>query len=172
MSHNAERDGNAGRAIERNERETAGVLAPPPVLYGAGLVIGLALHVLQPIRMASGAVGMLRGGGIVLVVVGLLLSTMVMRVFGAAGTPVPPYRPTRRLVFDGPYRYSRNPDYIGQTIMYVGVALLANSWWPLFILPLVLFVVQRFVIEREERYLEAKFGAEYRAYRSRVRRWL
>jgi protein-S-isoprenylcysteine O-methyltransferase Ste14 len=95
-----------------------------------------------------------------------------MRLFGAAGTPVPPYRPTARLVFSGPYRYSRNPDYIGQALVYVGVALVANSWWPLFILPVVVFVVQRFVIEREERYLEAKFGQEYREYRARVRRWL
>jgi protein-S-isoprenylcysteine O-methyltransferase Ste14 len=172
MSQDADRGSGAGRAVESDERAAAGVLAPPPVLYGTGLIVGLVLHLLHPIHIAPSAGGVLRGVGIALVVVGLLLSTTVMRVFGAAGTPVPPYRPTRRLVFDGPYRFSRNPDYIGQALVYVGVALLANSWWPLFIFPLVLFVVQRFVIEREERYLEGKFGEEYREYRARVRRWL
>lgn len=158
--------------MKRDERDTAGVLAPPPVLYGAGLVIGLVLHVLHPIHIASSSGTVVRGAGVALVAIGLLLSASVMRVFRAAGTPVPPYRPTARLVFGGPYRYSRNPDYIGQALAYVGVALVANSWWPLFILPVVVFVVQRLVIEREERYLEAKFGEEYREYRARVRRWL
>jgi protein-S-isoprenylcysteine O-methyltransferase Ste14 len=172
MKQNAERSNLTGRMVKLDERDTAGVLAPPPVLYGAGLVIGLVLHALHPIHIASSYVSVVRGAGIALTAMGLFLSAWVMRVFGAAGTPVPPYRPTARLVFSGPYRYSRNPDYIGQALLYVGIALVANSWWPLFILPLVLFVVQRFVIEREERYLEAKFGDEYREYRARVRRWL
>jgi protein-S-isoprenylcysteine O-methyltransferase Ste14 len=172
MKQNAERSNLTGHMVKRDERDTAGVLAPPPVLYGAGLVIGLVLHALHPIHIASSYVSVVRGAGIALTAMGLFLSASVMRVFGAAGTPVPPYRPTARLVFSGPYRYSRNPDYIGQALLYVGIALVANSWWPLFILPLVLFVVQRFVIEREERYLEAKFGDEYREYRARVRRWL
>ncbi len=172
MKQNAERSNLTGRMVKLDERDTAGVLAPPPVLYGAGLVIGLVLHALHPIHIASSYVSVVRGAGIALTAMGLFLSASVMRVFGAAGTPVPPYRPTARLVFSGPYRYSRNPDYIGQALLYVGIALVANSWWPLFILPLVLFVVQRFVIEREERYLEAKFGDEYREYRARVRRWL
>jgi protein-S-isoprenylcysteine O-methyltransferase Ste14 len=172
MKQNAERSNLTGRMVKLDERDTAGVLAPPPVLYGAGLVIGLVLHALHPIHIASSYVSVVRGAGIALTAMGLFLSASVMRVFGAAGTPIPPYRPTARLVFSGPYRYSRNPDYIGQALLYVGIALVANSWWPLFILPLVLFVVQRFVIEREERYLEAKFGDEYREYRARVRRWL
>ncbi len=172
MKQNAERSDLTGHMVKLDERDTAGVLAPPPVLYGAGLVIGLVLHALHPIHIASSYVSVVRGAGIALTAMGLFLSASVMRVFGAAGTPVPPYRPTARLVFSGPYRYSRNPDYIGQALLYVGIALVANSWWPLFILPLVLFVVQRFVIEREERYLEAKFGDEYREYRARVRRWL
>lgn len=172
MSHNAERGGLAGPVAKRDGRDTAGVLAPPPVLYGAGLIVGFVLHAFHPIHIASSAGVLMRGVGIALGVVGVLLSTAVMRVFGAAGTPVPPYRPTARLVFDGPYRFSRNPDYIGQALVFVGIALAANSWLPLFILPVVLFVVQHFVIEREERYLETKFGEEYRDYRARVRRWL
>jgi protein-S-isoprenylcysteine O-methyltransferase Ste14 len=56
--------------------------------------------------------------------------------------------------------------------MYAGIALVAKSWWPLVLLPLVLILVQRGVVRREERYLEAKFGQEYRNYLERVPRWL
>lgn len=172
MKQNAKQDGPAGRAVKSDERDTAGVLAPPPVLFGVGLLVGFVLHAIHPIRIVPGAGVFVRGAGVALIALGVLLSTAVVRVFGAAGTPVRPRRPTARLVFDGPYRYSRNPDYIGQTLVYAGIAVAANSWWPLLILPVVLFVVQRFVIEREERYLEAKFGEEYAEYRARVRRWL
>ena len=83
-----------------------------------------------------------------------------------------PYRETTRFVCTGPYRYTRNPDYIGQTLIYGGIAMGANSWWPLFLLPPALLVIQYGVIRREERYLEAKFSQEYRDYTARVPRWL
>jgi protein-S-isoprenylcysteine O-methyltransferase Ste14 len=108
----------------------------------------------------------------VLIVLGLSLSISVVLVFSRAGTPVPPYRPTTRFVGTGPYRYTRNPDYIGQTLTYVGIALAVNSWWPLVPLPLVLLAVHFGVVRREERYLEKRFGQEYRDYMARTRRWL
>ena len=76
------------------------------------------------------------------------------------------------MVCIGPYRYSRNPDYLGQLLVYIGATLVANSWWPIFLVPVVLVAIQRGVVQREERYLEAKFGREYRHYTDRVRRWL
>jgi protein-S-isoprenylcysteine O-methyltransferase Ste14 len=157
---------------EDRRRDTAGVIAAPPLLFGAALIVALSLHAIQPIRIASLSGGMLRLAGVALIVLGLLLSIAVVRAFGRAGTQVSPYRKTTRFVCTGPYRYTRNPDYIGQTLMYAGIAIVANSWWPLFLLPLVLLIVQRGVIRREERYLEAKFGQEYRDYLARVPRWL
>lgn len=160
-----------GRPEDRR-RDTAGVVAAPPLLFGVALIIALVLHAIRPIRIESPAGGILRLAGVALIVIGLLLSIAVVRAFGRAGTRVSPYRETTRFVSTGPYRYTRNPDYIGQTILYAGIAIVANSWWPLFFLPLVLFVVQRGVIRREERYLEMKFGQEYRDYMARVSRWL
>ncbi|MFI5210728.1 MAG: methyltransferase family protein, partial [Gemmatimonadales bacterium] len=69
-------------------------------------------------------------------------------------------------------RFSRNPMYVGMTLLYLGIALWANSLWPLLLLPAVLVVMRRGVIAREEAYLERRFGDEYRSYRARVRRWL
>ncbi|HEX6629907.1 MAG TPA: isoprenylcysteine carboxylmethyltransferase family protein, partial [Gemmatimonadaceae bacterium] len=83
-----------------------------------------------------------------------------------------PNRPATRLATGGPYRLTRNPMYVSLAALYLGVALFANSWWPVALLPLVLLVVDRAVIAREERYLAAAFPDEYAAYRARVRRWL
>lgn len=153
-------------------RDTAGVVAAPPLLFGAALIAALALHAIHPIHIASHSSGVPRVVGVALIVLGLSLSIAVVHAFGRAGTNVSPYRETTSFVSTGPYRYTRNPDYIGQTLAYTGIAIVANSWWPLLLLPLVLLVIQRGVIRREERYLEVRFGAEYRDYMARAPRWL
>ena len=104
--------------------------------------------------------------------IGLGAGVAVTIAFRKAATAISPTRPTSRLVLTGPYRYSRNPDYIGQLVLYLGIALAANTWWPIWLLPPVLAVVERGVVFREERYLEAKFGREYEDYKRSVPRWL
>lgn len=90
-----------------------------------------------------------------------------------AGTTISVDRPTTAIVASGPYRYSRNPLYVALTLLYLGLGAAAlNTLWALVLLPPLLVVIQRGVIEREERYLERKFGEEYRRYKRRVRRWL
>jgi protein-S-isoprenylcysteine O-methyltransferase Ste14 len=159
--------------ITQDDRDhTAGVLAAPPLLFGAALIAALALHAIHGLPITLLPSSLLRVLGVSLIVAGFFLSGAVVRAFGRAGTQVSPYRATTRFVSTGPYRYTRNPDYIGQTLMYAGIALVAKSWWPLVLLPLVLILVQRGVVRREEWYLEAKFGQEYRNYLERVPRWL
>ena len=68
--------------------------------------------------------------------------------------------------------FTRNPMYLGLVFITAGLALLANALWPLVLLPVVIVIVRRAVIDREERYLTAKFGEEYLQYKARVRRWL
>jgi protein-S-isoprenylcysteine O-methyltransferase Ste14 len=92
--------------------------------------------------------------------------------FADASTPISPLRATRALVIDGPYRYSRNPDYLGQALVYTGVAISANRLWPLILLPAALALITSGVIEQEEDYLGRRFGAMYREYADRVPRWL
>jgi protein-S-isoprenylcysteine O-methyltransferase Ste14 len=146
-----------------------GVVAPPPAIYAAALVVGLVLdrvwhvHVLPP--------GVARVLGPLLLALSLVGLPAIL-AFRRHRTSPNPYRPSTTLVTDGPYRLSRNPMYVGFTLMYLGVALWADALWPLVLLPVVLLVMQRGVIVREERYLETVFGDEYRAYRARVRRWV
>ena len=89
-----------------------------------------------------------------------------------ADAPVRTDRPVPRLTTAGPFDYSRNPAYLSLAMIYAGTAALRNSLWALLPLTLVLYVIQREVIGREERYLERTFGEEYLAYKARVRRWV
>jgi protein-S-isoprenylcysteine O-methyltransferase Ste14 len=80
--------------------------------------------------------------------------------------------PTTALVTSGPYRFTRNPMYLGMSFLYIAFAFAFGVIWALAFLPAVIVMVDRFVIAREEPYLEQKFGQSYRAYKARVRRWL
>ena len=88
-----------------------------------------------------------------------------------AGTNVRPDKPTTAIVKDGPYRFTRNPIYLANTVLYVGVTLLFNAFWPLLTLVPFFLLLHWGVVRREERYLEARFGETYLDYKSRVRRW-
>lgn len=110
--------------------------------------------------------------GWALVVGGLGLMAWAGVTFARARTAIIPVRPARVLVRGGPYRWTRNPMYLGLTVAYVGGTLLMNSAWPLLFLPIVLITVSVLVIRREERYLESAFGDAYREYSRQVRRWL
>ncbi len=90
----------------------------------------------------------------------------------AHGTNVNPTLPTTSIVTTGPYRFTRNPLYLGLTMIYLGLTLAINTWWSLLLLVPVLFVMHFDVVLREERYLERKFGDTYRQYRAHVRRYL
>jgi protein-S-isoprenylcysteine O-methyltransferase Ste14 len=147
-----------------------GVIARPPLLYLATLLLGVALDVVYPTDFASREVRWPLA--VVLALAGLGLVFVCFRRFQAAGTNVPTWLPTTALVIAGPYRYSRNPIYLALTAIYLAMAIAYGSLWPLVLLVPLLIVMRYGVIGREERYLEAKFGDAYRAYRSSVRRWL
>jgi protein-S-isoprenylcysteine O-methyltransferase Ste14 len=147
------------------------VLAPPPLIYLGALAAGLVLQRVRPLPIfPHSLVARLVGG--CLVVGGLALSGTVVVHFRRAQTPVTPLRETRHLVLSGPYRFSRNPDYLGQALVTGGLGLLAGSAGVLLALVPALLLVRYDVIAREERYLEEKFGEEYRRFRGRVRRWV
>jgi len=156
-----------------SERDTAGVVCPPPLVYLAGLVLGLGadwLFALPPLPEASGPGGLWLGAAFGASGLGLIF--WAGGRFFSAGTPLPPHRPTTALVTEGPYRRSRNPIYLGMVLIYLGVICATASPGALVLLPAVLLVMEFGVIRREERYLERKFGAPYLDYKARVRRWL
>jgi protein-S-isoprenylcysteine O-methyltransferase Ste14 len=150
--------------------DTAGVVAPPPLIYAGALTAGLLAKTLFPVRFLPRTVARALSGP--LVGSGLLLFFFGLRAMHRAGTEVRPDKPTTSLVIEGPYRFTRNPLYLGFTLVYGGITALANSLPSALLLPLVLLVMRRGVIEREERYLHRIFGEEYVQYKTRVRRWI
>lgn len=110
--------------------------------------------------------------GIVLIVLGVALGGWALGRFRRAGTSPIPRVPVAAFVPDGPYRFTRNPMYVGFGLVFLGGALWVNSLWLLVLLVVALFVVQQTAILREERYLERKFGVAYTEYKARVRRWV
>jgi len=151
------------------EADNAGVIVRPPVLYAAALVALLVLRWLWPLPILP------RGGlwpGLVLVALGVGILIWGRRTLLAGGTNVDPSLPATAVVTSGPYRLSRNPLYVGLALVYFGLTLALDSWWGIVLLVAVLIVMHRGVIQREERYLEQKFGDGYRQYRSTVRRYI
>jgi protein-S-isoprenylcysteine O-methyltransferase Ste14 len=152
------------------EPDKPAVLAPPPVLYAGGLALGLILELLVPLPGLPSVASWVLGS--VLLVAGVALALWFLSSFRRAGTPVDVRKATTKIVTEGPFRFSRNPGYVSLTAIYAGIAVLADALWPLFLLPGIVLVVERGVIDREERYLERRFGEDYRRYKARTRRWL
>jgi len=150
--------------------DSAGVVVPPPVIYLGGLAVGIVLDVLLDSEPLPGIVRWVLG--VLLVLAGAALGSTFMAAFNRARTAVEPWKPTTAIVTTGPYRYTRNPAYLGMALLFAGIALLADAPWALVMLLVVLAIVDRYVIAREERYLERKFGVEYLEFKGRVRRWV
>jgi protein-S-isoprenylcysteine O-methyltransferase Ste14 len=150
--------------------KSSGVIAPPPFIFGVAFGAALGLQ-----RLYSLNIPLLHAKaewtGMALIDFSGLLALWAAFYMWRGRTPINPMRPTRALVVTGPYRFSRNPLSVSLVILYVGMALRLNTLWPLLLTPPLLAIFHYGVIQREERYLEEKFGDEYRNYCSAVRRW-
>ncbi|RWO03028.1 isoprenylcysteine carboxylmethyltransferase family protein [Mesorhizobium sp.] len=150
---------------------TAGVIARPPLLFLAALLIGFVLDRLLRLPFpVAGLVSWIVGGSLILI--GFALFAAGIRNFSRATTPVPTNEPTRVLVTTGIHGWTRNPIYLGMFLIYGGIGVAAqNSWILVLTLPLAI-LIRYGVVAREEAYLERRFGDAYRGYRQTVRRWL
>jgi protein-S-isoprenylcysteine O-methyltransferase Ste14 len=110
--------------------------------------------------------------GVLIVVMSILLGGWASITMPRAGTNINPAKPALAIVSSGPFRFTRNPIYLANTIVYLALAMIFNTLWPFVLFVPMFLVLDRGIIRREERYLEAKFGDAYLAYKARVRRWL
>ncbi len=148
----------------------AGVRFPPPLLYVAGLGLGFLLQALWPLPAWSQTVGALLA--LPCLALCVALCGWAIALFRRFRTSLVPIVPAATLVTRGPYRVTRNPMYVGLAFLYAGAALYFRLSWGLLLLPFVLIAVYLWVIVREERYLERRFGEAYTHYKMQVRRWL
>jgi protein-S-isoprenylcysteine O-methyltransferase Ste14 len=149
------------------------IIARPTLLFLAGLTVGIGAWLLLPgLELPGALVLALRILGVLCIAAWLGLGVWSARAMRRAGTTPALDRPTTALVQNGPYRYSRNPIYLAIALLYLGINLVLANLWGALLLPVWMALVEWAAIRPEERYLEARFGVEYLAYRKRARRWL
>lgn len=144
---------------------------PPPVAFFGAALSALGLNVFWPLRTPldprlGDALGYLA------IFASAALGWWGIRAMFQAGESPDPKVPTRRLVTGGPFAYSRNPIYLSLALFDVGLGLLFDNLWLIFLLLPILLYVDRLIVGREEAYLEGRLGEEYLAYKRRVRRWI
>lgn len=149
--------------------DNPGVIARPPLLYAAALIIALLIDLILPLPIFGDTIG--RWCGLLIAVLGAGIGAWGTYSLISAGTNVNPTLPTTAIVTSGPYQFSRNPLYLALTLIFIGLTLTMNTWWGILVLIPLVLIMHNAVVLREERYLEEKFGESYRHYRSTVRRY-
>lgn len=145
----------------------------PPIVYLVAVIAGAALTRLYPLPWLWGPLAdvlFAAGGLAILAAVGLYVSAIgAMR---RVGTPLRPGSTALHLVTTGAFGLSRNPIYLANTLVLIGIGLLAGSLWFILSALIAAFATQKLAVEPEERHLQARFGKKYRDYARRVRRWV
>jgi len=146
------------------------VKLPPPLVFIAALIVAGLIQAIWPLGLSESVI--LRYLGVTLCVLAIVSLIVIGLMFHRHKTSIKPWEPTTMVMSHGPYAYSRNPIYVGFCFIAIGIGLAQNSLWiTLSFIPAV-FIVFHTAIAREEKYLEKKFGEEYRRYKEKVRRWL
>jgi protein-S-isoprenylcysteine O-methyltransferase Ste14 len=150
--------------------DRAGVVILPPVLMAAAFAVVLVLNHFWPLPIGMRVMSVVVGAVLSLLGIGSAAWGRVTLVKG--GTNVNPLKPTTAIVSAGPFRFTRNPLYVGVLSLFAGLSFIVGTWWGLIVLFPVFLILHFGVVLREERYLESKFGERYLAYQRTVRRYL
>jgi protein-S-isoprenylcysteine O-methyltransferase Ste14 len=159
---------NEERAL--TETDTSNAVVRPPIVWALAFLAGLAVDWALPMPwLPPSWPNAWIGAGVFAAAFALALWALL--TFRSAGTEVETVKPTTVIVEDGPYRFTRNPIYLGMFLSLIGLAIGFNSYWILIALVPFYLVIRYGVVAREEAYLARKFGDVYLGYKSRVRRW-
>lgn len=155
-------------SVERGAR----VRIPPPLAFAAWVLLGVACRYLvaaAPVPLDESIGGV---AGLLIVAGGFALAASARTLFRRTGQSPAPWKPSPELIFTGPYRFTRNPMYVGLAVIQVGLGIGFNNLWISLFAAAALLTVHFTAVLPEERYLTEKFGESYRSYRARVRRYL
>lgn len=163
-------DNGKANASQSDDRRGAGVRFPPPLIFLLCLLAGFGLHSVLPIGAGfSEPVNLL---GIVLIVLAFAILLACWLSFRRVNTAIEPWKPTTSMIYNGCYKFSRNPIYLSFCLCLLGIGVFVNSLWLLGSSIVCGYGVFLAAIRKEEAYLEQKFGEDYLAYKRQVRRWL
>jgi protein-S-isoprenylcysteine O-methyltransferase Ste14 len=145
----------------------------PPIVYLAAVAAAIVLHWLLPLPWIPRPLSeLLFAVGWIVVGVALVIEVAAMRAMSRAKTTIMPTRGSDHLVTNGPFSFTRNPIYLGNTMLMIGIGLIAGIAWFILLAPVAAFATQKLAIEREEQHLEIRFGKKFRDYAKKVRRWI
>jgi protein-S-isoprenylcysteine O-methyltransferase Ste14 len=153
----------------KEEKGSSRMFVPPVYFLVALLLMGFFHRVAPGARILAAPYSY---GGLVLIALALGLIVWAAFLFRRAGTNIRPYLPSTALVVSGPYKFTRNPMYLGMAGALLGTAVFMGSLTPFIVLPAFMALISERFIVPEETKLEAAFGRDYLDYKARVRRWL
>jgi protein-S-isoprenylcysteine O-methyltransferase Ste14 len=145
---------------------------PVPWVFVLTYIIGAILEHALPLLTGNRTLPVVSAAGGGLFGIGATIAGWGLLTFRRARTTTVPGQASSRFVTWGPYRFTRNPMYVGLILAYLGEAGILKQIWPVILLPLTVAYLNWVVIPLEESKLTEVFGEEYERYRKRVRRWL
>ena len=155
-----------------SEERGARVSFPPPLVFLGALLLGVAVNLWLWPAPDAGYRTLSIGAGVVIMAAGIALVVAARVLFFRTKQSPIPWKPTPEMIFSGPYRFTRNPMYVGITLLLIGIGLAFNNLWISALALPALMIIHVIAVVPEEAYLSEKFGDSYRAYLTRVRRYL
>ena len=156
--------------MTESSNDRPNVIAPPPLIFLGFLVGGFLFNRIYPIPVMNSPISTIISA--IFFAYAALTAGLAFYYMIKAGTNVDVRKPATAIVTRSVYSYTRNPMYLSMVILLVAFTLLLNALWIAVMIPFFMIVMQKGVIEREETYLENKFGNQYIEYKKRVRRWI
>lgn len=155
-----------------NKSKGPGVYIPPPLFYVLIFLASVFIQRKLPISELLFHQTIIKIVGVLILIVALFFLVRSLRQFFLTKNTLILIKPASSLQKTGIYGITRNPMYVGLAFVYIGVACLVGNWWTFILLPFLIFIIQEYIIKREEKYLELEFGQAFCDYRNAVKRWL
>lgn len=155
-----------------NKSRGPGIYIPPPLFYVLAFILAVFIQKKVTISNIIFHSTVVKIAGVIFLIIALFFLVRSLRQFLLTKNTVILIKPASSLQTTGIYSITRNPMYVGLALAYLGITCFIGNWWNVILCPLLLIVIQEYVIKREEKYLEIEFGQEYNEYKQNVRRWL
>jgi len=155
-----------------SKKDSPGVYIPPPLVYVLTFLAAIFIQKIVAINNAVFRLQLTKLVGILMLAISLVFLYTSLRKFFLTKNTLILIKPASSLQTTGIYNISRNPMYVSLTLIYLGLTCLIGNWWNIILFPILFFILQEYIIKREEKYLERAFGIEYTNYKRKVRRWL
>ena len=162
----------SGQITMEDKKDNPGVYIPPPLFYVLTFLVAVFIQKRMPITITLFQYAAIKIAGVVLLFAALFFLVRSLGQFLESKNTLITVKAAASLQTTGIYHITRNPMYLGLAIVYLGISCIIGNWWNIILLPLLLLVVQEYIIKHEEKYLERRFGQEYLDYKAKVRRWL